>query len=191
MKWKNYGLWVSLASILYMVFKDLGAQIDLTAWETYVTAILGLLGALGIISNPDKGKGFFDKITDSPVDAITHVTEQLQSQDQSPTGQEVNTPQQQPQNQIEPVQSQNQINQLQNEYPNYQNQTINAQQNYNEYQNSANVNNATYSQEVEQSQVQSEVNIDTNQYASNKEHTPSDFDRNSIHGMPAPPNEHM
>ncbi|WP_180271220.1 hypothetical protein [Fredinandcohnia onubensis] len=212
MKWKNYGLWVSLASILYMIFKDLGVQIDLTAWETYVTAILGLLGALGIISNPDKGKGFFDKIPDTSFEAIAQVTEQLQNQNHPPTGLEgntpqnhtqspgnvqqnqsytsqqtmSNTPQQQPQNQMDPVQ---------NEYQGYQNQTNNAQQfqQHQEYQNQGNVNNATYTQEVEPAQVQSELNIDTNQYAevSNQEQTPSNFDRSSIHGMPAPPNEHM
>ncbi|WP_197089583.1 hypothetical protein [Bacillus sp. SA1-12] len=63
MKWKNYGLWVSIASVLYMVLKDLGYQIDLTRWETYVTGILGILAALGIISNPENGKGFFNAKT--------------------------------------------------------------------------------------------------------------------------------
>lgn len=219
MKWKNYGLWVSLGSILYMVFKDLGMQIDLTAWETYVTAILGLLGALGIISNPDKGKGFFDKIPDTPVEAIAQVTEQLQNQNQPPTGPDgntsqnhiqspanvqqnqsyisqqtmIDTPQQQPQNQMDPGQSHYQVNQVQNEYQDYQNQTTHTQQNQQEYHNRGNVNNVTYTQEVEPSQVESEVNINTSQYAevSNQEHTPSNFDRSSVHGMPAPPNEHM
>lgn len=60
MKWKNYGLWVSIASLLYMIFKDFGLQIDLTAWQTYVTAILGILVSLGIISNPENGKGYFN-----------------------------------------------------------------------------------------------------------------------------------
>ncbi|WP_180271474.1 hypothetical protein [Fredinandcohnia onubensis] len=219
MKWKNYGLWVSLGSILYMVFKDLGMQIDLTAWETYVTAILGLLGALGIISNPDKGKGFFDKIPNTPVEAIAQVTEQLQNQPpngndgnlpqnhiQNPTNLQQNqsytskqtmgnTPQQQPQNQMEPVQSQYQVNQFQNEYQDYENQTNHTQQfqPHQEYQNQSNVNNATYTQELEPAQVQSEVNIDSNKYAevSSQKQTPSNFDRSSIHGMPAPPNEHM
>jgi uncharacterized membrane protein len=63
MKWKNYGLWVSIASVLYMVINDLGYQIDLTRWDTYVTAILGILVALGVISNPESGKGFFDAKT--------------------------------------------------------------------------------------------------------------------------------
>ncbi|WP_299092218.1 hypothetical protein [uncultured Metabacillus sp.] len=63
MKWKNYGLWVSISSVLYMVLEDLGYQIDLTRWETYVTGILGILAALGIISNPENGKGFFNAKT--------------------------------------------------------------------------------------------------------------------------------
>jgi uncharacterized membrane protein len=60
MKWKNYGLWVSIASVLYMVLNDLGLKIDLTEWQTYVTAILGILVGLGIISNPENGKGYFN-----------------------------------------------------------------------------------------------------------------------------------
>lgn len=60
LKWKNYGLWTSIASLLYMVFNDLGLQIDLTSWETYVTSILGILVTLGIISNPESGRGYFN-----------------------------------------------------------------------------------------------------------------------------------
>lgn len=76
MKWKNYGLWISIASILYMVLKDLGFKIDFTEWQTYVTAIVGILAALGIISNPEKGKGFFDKL---PIveEIVQEVTEQI------------------------------------------------------------------------------------------------------------------
>ncbi|MFC0270529.1 hypothetical protein ACFFIX_03540 [Metabacillus herbersteinensis] len=62
MKWRNYGVWLSLSSVFYMVLRDLGLQIDLTQWETYVTAILGVLGMLGIISNPEKGRGFLDRV---------------------------------------------------------------------------------------------------------------------------------
>ncbi|MCH1627649.1 hypothetical protein [Fredinandcohnia quinoae] len=78
MKWKNYGLWISIASILYMVLKDLGFKIDLTEWQTYVTAILGVLATLGIISNPEKGKGFFDRI---PIvnEMVTQISDHIQS----------------------------------------------------------------------------------------------------------------
>ncbi|WP_189655160.1 hypothetical protein [Bacillus sp. HNG] len=209
MKWKNYGLWVSLASILYMVLKDLGMQIDLTTWETYVTAIIGFLAALGIISNPDKGRGFFDKIPDSPTEALTQVAEQLQNQNE-PSSSQQNIPQQNhypghvqqsqgyPQQQMsvnQPQQYQNgQLNDSypanieQNEYQDYQDQPID-QQNY------SNQNVDTYSQEFEPTQVQPEVNAPVNQQAepSFQEQSPENnsFDRTNIHGMPAPPNEHM
>lgn len=81
MKWRNYGLWVSIASVLYMVLKDLGFTIDLTHWHTYVTALLGILIALGIVSNPESGKGFFNtKIspssnTDHPINTDLGIKE--------------------------------------------------------------------------------------------------------------------
>lgn len=59
MRWKNYGLWASIASLLYMFLRDMGYQIDFTQWETYVNGILGVLVALGIISNPEQSKGYF------------------------------------------------------------------------------------------------------------------------------------
>lgn len=59
MRWRNYGLWASIASLLYMFFRDMGFQIDLTQWETYVNGILGILVAMGIISNPEASKGYF------------------------------------------------------------------------------------------------------------------------------------
>ncbi|MEH7222736.1 hypothetical protein V7112_02890 [Bacillus sp. JJ1566] len=205
MKWKNYGLWVSLASILYMVFKDLGMQIDLTTWETYVTAIIGFLAALGIISNPEKGKGFFDKIPDTPAEAISQLTEQLQNQPPTsglsphnlnpgnnqqsqgyPQPQQTNVNQQH-QNAIQ--NSSNPSNFQQNEYQGYPTRPNEVQQ------TDANPNGATHSNDVEQTQVQPEVNTHTDQYAepSFQEQTPDNtsFDRTKIHGMPAPPNEHM
>ena len=203
MKWKNYGLWVSLASILYMVFKDLGLQIDLTTWETYVTAIIGLLAALGIISNPDKGKGFFDKIPDSPAEAITQVAEQLQNQDESSNGQQEMPPQNQnpgkvqqfqeyppQQNQSQPDQNiqQNNLNTTNSEHNEYQDYT-------NGMQNNLNHNGPPFSQEVEPTQIQPGINVQVDQYTEtpSRKQTPDNtsFDRTSIHGMPAPPNEHM
>ncbi|WP_175638935.1 hypothetical protein [Metabacillus schmidteae] len=79
MKWRNYGLWMSVASLLYMVFKDLGLQIDLTSWETYVTSILGILVTLGIISNPENGRGFFNaKTPTQPSDHSMNRQQQVQ-----------------------------------------------------------------------------------------------------------------
>ncbi|WP_207308563.1 hypothetical protein [Bacillus timonensis] len=209
MKWKNYGLWVSLASILYMVLKDLGMQIDLTTWETYVTAIIGFLAALGIISNPDKGKGFFDKIPDTPAEAITQVAQQLQNPNEPSTSQQ-NTPQQNqypgheqpsqgyPQQQM----NVNQPQQFQNVQQNNSNPANFEQNEYQSYQaqpdglqNYSNQNGDAYSQQVEPTQVQPEVNAAVNQPAEPSFQEPSpennNTDRTNIHGMPAPPNEHM
>ncbi|MEH7385585.1 hypothetical protein V7147_09275 [Bacillus sp. JJ1521] len=212
MKWKNYGLWVSLASILYMVFKDLGMQIDLTAWETYVTAIIGFLAALGIISNPDKGKGFFDKIPSTPAEAITQVAEQLQNQNQSPLEQQglpVQYPispdnylqyQEYPQHQTSDNQPQHYQN-VQQDYSSVANFEQNEYQDYrlqpnNVLQNDAIPNVSANSQEIDPTRVEPEVNAQTEHYkegSSVQEQTPDNnsFDRPSIHGMPAPPNEHM
>ncbi|HZH58076.1 MAG TPA: hypothetical protein VEY70_00490 [Metabacillus sp.] len=80
MKWRNYGLWTSIASLLYMVFKDLGLQIDLTSWETYVTSILGILVTLGIISNPESGRGYFNAKTPTQSSDQSMNNQQLQQQ---------------------------------------------------------------------------------------------------------------
>ena len=60
-KFKNYGLWVAIAALFYLIFEDLGYTIDPTRWETYVTLIIGILIYLGIASNPKEGKGFKGK----------------------------------------------------------------------------------------------------------------------------------
>lgn len=59
-KLKNRGLWISLASLAYLIVKDLGYEIDPTKWETYVSLILGILATLGIFSSPKEGKGYKD-----------------------------------------------------------------------------------------------------------------------------------
>ena len=56
-KWKNYGLWTSLFSLLGLLLKDyIPAN-----YSEIVTGILSVLIALGIISNPADGKGYIDK----------------------------------------------------------------------------------------------------------------------------------
>lgn len=60
-KFKNRGLWLALAALLYMIIEDLGYSIDPTRWETYVTLVVGILIYFGIVLNPADGKGFKDK----------------------------------------------------------------------------------------------------------------------------------
>jgi uncharacterized membrane protein len=64
-RFKNYGLWVSLFALIGLVLQTYGlfAKLGLTN-ETYnsiVSAILAVLVAAGIISNPTSGSGYIDK----------------------------------------------------------------------------------------------------------------------------------
>lgn len=58
---KNYGLWISVASLVFMIIQNSGLQITPEQWNAYVNAILTVLILAGIINNPttDK-KGFGD-----------------------------------------------------------------------------------------------------------------------------------
>ncbi|WP_249043518.1 phage holin [Paenibacillus faecis] len=67
-KWKNYGMWVSLVSAVLLAVQAcgdiLGFQLAPEKYDqimTAVNALLGVLVVLGIVSNPEAGKGFRDK----------------------------------------------------------------------------------------------------------------------------------
>lgn len=67
-KWKNYGLWVSLVSAILLAVQAVGAIFNFQlAPEKYdqimaaVNSLLGVLVVLGIVSNPEAGRGFLDK----------------------------------------------------------------------------------------------------------------------------------
>lgn len=60
-KLKNYGLWISIASCGVMILQACGLRIDVPIVNEIITAILGVLVTLGIISDPDKGSGYSDK----------------------------------------------------------------------------------------------------------------------------------
>lgn len=49
---KNYGVWVSLASTLLLFLQASDVAIDVGKYELIVNALLTLLSALGVISNP-------------------------------------------------------------------------------------------------------------------------------------------
>ncbi|MRN52004.1 hypothetical protein GJB61_03190 [Paenibacillus sp. LC-T2] len=67
-KWRNYGMWVSLTAAVLLGVQAVGAIIGLQLPpEKYdevtaaVNAVLGVLVVLGIVSNPEAGKGYTDK----------------------------------------------------------------------------------------------------------------------------------
>jgi uncharacterized membrane protein len=58
---KNYGLWTSIAALVFMVLQNAGVNILPDQWYTYVNSILSILILLGIINNPDTDNhGFGD-----------------------------------------------------------------------------------------------------------------------------------
>jgi hypothetical protein len=59
-KWKNYGLWAALGSLVVMAVTDL-SNVAPEDVQAYVNIGLGILVAAGVISNPSLGKGFADK----------------------------------------------------------------------------------------------------------------------------------
>lgn len=71
-KWRNYGLWTAIVSAVLLVVQTVGSLFGVTFLpEQYdgvtaaANAVLGLLVVLGIVSNPEVGKGFADKIDKS------------------------------------------------------------------------------------------------------------------------------
>lgn len=59
-KFKNYGLWLSIASLIGLVLQNSGVDIAPVQYQDYVDTILSVLVLAGIISNPSKGIGFKD-----------------------------------------------------------------------------------------------------------------------------------
>ncbi|MEC0168860.1 phage holin [Paenibacillus graminis] len=67
-KWRNYGMWVSLTAAVLLGVQTVGAIFGFQlAPEKYnevtvaVNAVLGILVVLGIVSNPEAGKGYTNK----------------------------------------------------------------------------------------------------------------------------------
>ena len=59
-KLSNYGLWVSIASCIIMIFQACGLKFDVPYVNEIITAVLGVFVTLGILSNPSIGSGFSD-----------------------------------------------------------------------------------------------------------------------------------
>jgi uncharacterized membrane protein len=59
-RWKNYGLWVALAALIGLFVNDAGLLAP-EEYQKYVDAVLAVLIAAGVVTNPSIGKGFCDK----------------------------------------------------------------------------------------------------------------------------------
>lgn len=60
-RFKNYGLWVSIAAFIPMFLKGIGYDILPSNYNEIVNSLLGILVVAGILSNPQtENKGFLD-----------------------------------------------------------------------------------------------------------------------------------
>lgn len=64
-KLKNKGFWVSLVSAVVMILQAFGLKIDAPAVNEILTAVVGLLVILGIVSDPSSGSGYLDGAPDA------------------------------------------------------------------------------------------------------------------------------
>jgi len=61
MRYKNYGLWVAVSSLILMILQDVGLPITPEKYEAYSQVVFTILILLGIVSNPTtENKGFGD-----------------------------------------------------------------------------------------------------------------------------------
>ncbi|MBW6409126.1 phage holin [Clostridium weizhouense] len=51
-RFKNYGLWISIASLIPLILKCFGVEVIQGDYEQIVQAILSIFVMLGIVSNP-------------------------------------------------------------------------------------------------------------------------------------------
>ena len=59
-RFKNYGLWVSIFAFIPLLLSGLGISILPENYTEIVNSLLGILVLAGILSNPEKGKGYLD-----------------------------------------------------------------------------------------------------------------------------------
>ncbi|WP_089282336.1 hypothetical protein [Anaerovirgula multivorans] len=64
MKYRNYGLWVSIFSLVGLLLGNYGLYetigLDTESYQTIVDALLATLAMAGVISNPEKGDWYKD-----------------------------------------------------------------------------------------------------------------------------------
>ena len=69
-RWKNYGLWIAVASFIPLVLQGFGLDILPTNYTEIINALLSILVMAGIISNPNTTSKWFadDKCISEPSD---------------------------------------------------------------------------------------------------------------------------
>lgn len=60
-RFKNYGLWLAVASLSLIVAQAFGLTIAEDKYNEVVNAVLTVLVLAGVVNNPTSGNGFKDK----------------------------------------------------------------------------------------------------------------------------------
>lgn len=70
-RFKNVGLWVSLASLVPIVCQTLGVHL-FGEYATVVNLVLSILVGAGVLSNPKEGAGYLDvkPVEQAPTEAV-------------------------------------------------------------------------------------------------------------------------
>ena len=71
-RFKNVGLWLSIAALIPMICKGFNINILPSNYNDIVNAFLSILVLLGIVSNPSIGPGYTDT-TKTPTDITNEV----------------------------------------------------------------------------------------------------------------------
>lgn len=61
-RFKNYGLWVAVASLVGLILQNVGVIETPEQYQVYVDSILNILVLAGIVINPSIGKGYTDEV---------------------------------------------------------------------------------------------------------------------------------
>lgn len=81
-RWKNYGLWIAIASFIPLVLQGFGLNILPSNYTEIINSLLGILVMAGIISNPTTSVKWFhdDKEVASP-NSLEEVANSTPSED--------------------------------------------------------------------------------------------------------------
>ncbi|WP_053983133.1 phage holin family protein [Niameybacter massiliensis] len=75
-RWRNYGLWVSIAAVIPLVLSAFGIKIVPSEYQEIVNAVLAILVTAGIISNPTTTSRWFTDDPNQTSDKTTDKTDE-------------------------------------------------------------------------------------------------------------------
>ncbi|MDA3733410.1 holin [Niameybacter massiliensis] len=75
-RWRNYGLWVSIAAVIPLLLSAFGIKVVPSEYQEIVNAVLAILVTAGIISNPTTTSRWFTDDPNQTSDKTTDKTDE-------------------------------------------------------------------------------------------------------------------